>query len=438
MNNLPPEGATPGRVRWRILAILVVLSLIAYVLRMSLSVAGDSMMRDLGISQVQLGMAFAAFAWAYALAQFPGGVLGDVLGPRRVLTWIAVCWTVVSVATGLIPGGRGEGINLALTCLIALQALVGLVQAPLFPTMAGSIRAWFPTGGWAYPTGLTSGGLTLGAAATSPLIAWLVVSFGWRLAFILTAPLGLLAALLWWRTSRDDPAEHPDVGAAELAFINRGREPTHEEPPGAWKLVLRDRNVLLLTLSYFCMNYVFYMFFHWFFIYLVQVREFQALEGGFLATAPWIVGAFGAIAGGAWCDRVCKSRGMRVGTRQPALICLPLVAVLLWAGAGAPDPYKAVVMLSLCFGCTQLTEGAYWAAMTAVAGRHTSAAAGVLNTGGNAVGGFGALLVPILAEHFGWIVALSSGSVMALIAAILWLFIRADEPLEVPRRPSVA
>ena len=203
---------------------------------------------------------------------------------------------------------------------------------------------------------------------------------------------------------------------------------------GAWKLVLRDRNVLLLTASYFCMNYVFYIFFNWFFIYLVQVRGFAALEGGFLATLPWLVGAVGATAGGAWCDQASRSRGVRTGMRQPALVCLPLAAILLWAGAAAKGPYVAILLLSLCFACTQLTEGAYWAAMTAVAGRHTSAATGVMNTGGNAVGGFGALLIPILAERFGWIVALSSGSVMAMIAALLWLFIRADEPMRTLER----
>ena len=87
-------------------------------------------------------------------------------------------------------------------------------------------------------------------------------------------------------------------------------------------------------------------------------------------------------------------------------------------------------LLSLCFGATQLTEGAYWSVVTSVAGRHTTAASGVLNTGGNVVGGFAALTVPIIADQFGWIASLSTGSVMALFAAVLWLFIRPDEPME--------
>jgi ACS family glucarate transporter-like MFS transporter len=431
MNNLPhPLEGPPGHVRWNILAVLVAMSFVAYVLRTNMSVAGESMMGELGLSQVELGMVLAAFAWGYALFQFPGGVFGDIFGPRRVLTWIAVCWGIANLAIGLVPGADLAGPGVLLVSLIALRFAMGVVQAPVFPVVAGTIRNWFPPGGWALPNALSNAGLTLGAAATGPLIAWLAVTVGWRLSFILTAPLGFVVALVWWRYGRDFPTEHPGVGDAESAFIKAGREPIVAEEPGAWKRVLRDRNVILLTVSYFCMNYVFYIFFNWFFIYLVQVRGFATLEGGFLATLPWLVGAVGAVIGGVWSDALSKSRGIRIGCRLPGIVSLVLIAGLLWAGAAATNAYLAVALLALCFGCTQLSDPAYWSAITSVGGRHTAAAAGVLNTGGNVVGGFGAILVPLVAERFGWVAALSTGSLMAVVAAVLWLFIRADEPLK--------
>jgi hypothetical protein len=52
-----------------------------------------------------------------------------------------------------------------------------------------------------------------------------------------------------------------------------------------------------------------------------------------------------------------------------------------------------------------------------------------MNTGGNVAGGIGALLVPITAEAFGWVAALATGSVFALIGVGLWLFVRADKPM---------
>ncbi len=76
--------------------------------------------------------------------------------------------------------------------------------------------------------------------------------------------------------------------------------------------------------------------------------------------------------------------------------------------------------------------------MISVAGRRAAAASGVMNTGGNAVGGVGALLVPWMAEQFGWIAALSTGSLFALLGAVLWLFIRADESLEAKHSGAAA
>jgi ACS family glucarate transporter-like MFS transporter len=82
----------PSHVRWNILALLVLLSFVAYLLRTNMSIAGERMMGDLGLSQVQLGWILAAFAWGYAIFQFPGRLLGEWLGGRKALTIIAVLW----------------------------------------------------------------------------------------------------------------------------------------------------------------------------------------------------------------------------------------------------------------------------------------------------------------------------------------------------------
>ncbi len=421
-----------SHVRWVILAFLFMASFVAYVLRTNMSIAGEGMMADLPLSKIQLGMVLAAFAWGYAIFQFPGGIFGEIVGFRRALTIIAVLWGILTLATGLVPGTTLASTTVILTMLIGLRFLMGVVQAPLFPVACGgTIGAWFPVSGWAFPNGLTSTGLTLGAAAAAPLIAWLMETMGWRQSFILTAPLAFLIAGVWWWYARDHPADHPRISKKELDLINANRPSPEQtvENKAAWKRVLKNRDILLLTASYFCMNYVFYIFFNWFFIYLVDVREFEIMEGGYFAAAPWMVGAIAASVGGLLCDRFCKRIGPRWGCRIPGILGLSLVAGLLFLGATAKNPYLAVVFLSLSFGCTQLTEGAYWAAAIFVSGKHASAATGVLNTGGNAVGGVGALLVPITAEAFGWVPALATGSVFALIGVGLWLFVRADKPM---------
>jgi len=384
-------------------------------------------------------MVLSAFAWGYAIFQFPGGVFGDRAGPRRALTIIAVLWGILTLLTGLSPGTSVSSATVVLATLVGLRFLMGAFQAPLFPvTCGGAIGSWFPVSGWAFPNGLTSTGLTLGAAATAPLVAWLMETLGWRASFIITAPLAFLIAGVWWWYARDNPAEHPRVGRKELELINENRPAPESvaDDRAAWKRVLRNRDVLLLAASYFCMNYVFYIFFNWFFIYLVDVRGFEILKGGAFAAAPWMVGAVAASVGGLWCDRLCRRIGPRWGCRIPGMVGLSLSASLLFLGATARNPYFAVVFLACSFGCTQLTEGAFWAAAIFVSGKHASAATGVMNTGGNVVGGIGALLVPITAEACGWVPALATGSVFALIGVGLWLFVRADRPMALGGKKS--
>lgn len=421
-----PEGRSG--VRWVILTLLFLASFVAYLLRTNMSIAGENMTAELGLDRLQLGMILAAFAWGYAIFQFPGGVLGDRIGGRKALTWMAIGWAVLNLLVGIVPSASSASPTVILVSLIGLRFLMGAAQAPLYPvTGGGTTCAWFPVTGWALPNGMSNAGLTLGSAATGPLIVWLISTVGWRRSFMVTAPLGLLIAAVWWWYARDTPAEHPKVSRSELELIDHNRPippPTAAEK-GDWREVLGNRQVQLLTAGYFCSNYLFYFFFNWLFIYLIDNRHFKALEGGYLAAAPWIVGAVGALLGGIGCDALCKRVGKRWGVRLPGVVGLSLGALLIIAAAMARSPYVAVIFLSLCLGFQQFTEGAFWAATISVSGRHASAACGVLNTGGNVVGGIGALLVPLIVDRLGWPAALGSASAFALVGALLWLRIDA-------------
>ena len=425
-------------VRWKILALLALASGVAYVLRQNMSVAGERMMGDLGLSQVQLGIVLAAFAWGYGLFQFPGGVFGDWLGARKGLALIIVLWGVLTLLVALAPGAGTASPLFIIGFLAVLRFLMGVAQAPLFPILSGhSIARWFPVSAWAFPNSLTNAGLTLGSAATAPLIAWLAQTLGWRASFTVTAPIAFLMAGIWWWYSRDQPHQHAAVSTRELALINAGRPDfTPAQPRREWKVVLRDRNVLLITASYFAANYVFYFFFNWLYIYLVDVRKFQALSGGLFAAAPWVCGAIGATLGGATCDRLAKRYGMTLSCRVVTIGGLLLCGAFIVAAATATSPYLAVVFLSLCLAAEQFTDATSWAAATMVGGPRAAMTCGVMNTGGNVVGGFVAVMVPLIARELGWPVAVGSASLFALVGAVLWLWIRVEPPVNESRPPG--
>ena len=217
--------------RWVVLGVIILASFVAYTLRTNVSIVGESMMTDLGMNEYQLGLVFSAFAAGYAIFQFPGGLIGDKFGPRRTITAIAILWTVLTVLTAFIPGADtwpviytvgSAGILVPAFSLARLTALS-------FPSRsAARSSVGFPASQWGLPNGLTSTGLTLGAAMQrhrwSPC-SWR--SYGWRNALARLSRLtGLVAALAYWRYS--SPMIRPStrkLRKQELDFIRSDRPP---------------------------------------------------------------------------------------------------------------------------------------------------------------------------------------------------------------------
>lgn len=407
-------------------------SFASYMLRSNISIAAPTMMADLGLSEIQFGWILAAFTAGYAVFQFPGGIFGDTLGPRRALTIIAILWGVTTILTVAVPGPDIASIGVIVSSLMFVRFLVGAVHAPIFPVQNTAVCRWFPVGGWAFPLGLSSTALTLGAAATGPLLPWLITQFGWRISFLIIAPLAFVVAVIWWWYARDIPREHPGINATEIELIASNQQPPVDNfpPPPGWLRVLKNRDVILLMLSYSCMNFVFYEVFNWFYYYLVEVREFDTQAAGYVLSAQWIAGAAGAGLGGWLCDKLCSIAGLRWGCRWPIIIGTILSGILLIAGAIQTNPMIAVSLLALCVFFNQLTEGTYWATSIAIGGQFSGSAGGVMNTGANAIGVVNALLIPWIAGAFSWTFAISSGAFFSFLAAALLLFIRPDKPID--------
>ena len=410
-------------IRWRVLFITLLLGYIAYVFRGNLSVIGKYLMDDIGITQIELGWLLSSFLWGYTLFQFPGGLLSEKIGPKSTLVFCTLGCTLITIISGLIVMG-GFSVALMIPLLFICRFLLGAFQGPLFPAMAGGVIArWFPSGSWALPNGMTSTALALGSASTPPIIVLLAENFGWQSTFFMISILGLIGSIIWWKYSKNWPREHPDINQKELDLIGDSEFNNNEMSWSMVKEVLADKNVLFAALGYMSMNYVFFIFYSWIFIYFVNIRGFSVLEGGFLASLPFLMGAIGATLGGYLCDRLQKSYGVIWGHRIPVIVGLVPSAGFLIFGSITENPYLAVLSLSLCYGFIELTEGPFWSAIGFVS-KKPQAAGGILNTGGNLGGVLATPLIPILANQFGWVIALNSGVFFALLGVFSFMQIK--------------
>ncbi|MDB6045905.1 MAG: hypothetical protein JWM63_4456 [Gammaproteobacteria bacterium] len=422
-------AARPARqlipIRWRVFAFLFGFGFLAYLQQKSLTIAAARMIPELGFSQMQIGWLEQVFVLGYGLFQLPAGVLGQRLGARRTLAVAGLLAFAAMAFTALAPQLLSG--NPLFVVLLALQLLLGVSQAAIFPVSAGVFEAWFPPHRWALVQGLQTMGLGLGAAATPPLIASLMAVVGWEKALLWTSMPALALIVAWAWYGRDSPRAHPSVSTEELALLHETANDVDQRVAvGHLRGILLDRNVLALAASYFCMNYVFYLLSNWCFLYLVQERHFSVLESGWLATAPPLAAAIGAGVGGVIASALFQRYGSRRGLRLIPLCSLPLAAVLLLLAVHAGNPYWAVVALALCFGCIEITEGSYWATAMTIGRGNTMAVGAVMNTGGNLGGIVGIPIIAYLSGHGAWNSAFLIGSGFALASALAWLIIDAS------------
>jgi ACS family glucarate transporter-like MFS transporter len=427
-----PLYSLTHRVRWRIFSFLFAFGCIAYFQQKGLTVAAERMMPELGLSQMQIGWLEWAFVLGYAAFQFPGGVIGQRLGARFMFTLISAVAFLATVLTPLAPVALHGAALIGV--LFGLQLLMGLAQGSIFPVGSGMMESWFRPERWALIQGVQSMGLQFAAAATPPVVAYLMSSLGWQQALFWPALPAVIVIVLWAWYARNSPAEHPSVTPDELAEL--GRE-SFSPPPATldWRRLrhlLANRSILLATFSYVCMNYVFYLISNWCFLYLVQERHFNVLESGWLATVPPLAAALGAGVGGGLVNRMCSRFGFRWGFRIVPIVALPASGLLLLLTVHLHNPYGAVVALALAYAVVELCEGPFWGATMFVARADTMSATGVLNTGGNAGGLIGIPTVAYLSGQGHWTTAFVIGAVFSLVGGLAWLGIDAESRFEPP------
>src|SRR5579884_3306391 len=257
-----------GRVRWALIFWMFVMSAIAYLDRVNISIAGQAIANEFHLNTVQLGWVFSAFVLGYALFQAPGGRLADRFGPRRTLTFGVVWWGIFTALTASVPAIGG-----ALAILIAVRFALGMGEAVVYPASNRLVAKWIPSQERGIANGWIFAGVGAGAGITPPLITLIIVNYGWRWSFWVSALIGCAAGVVWYLLARDTPAEHPLTSAAERAHIESGLpQPPLEVRTLPWSTIFGSREVMAITLSYFAYGYAAYIFFTWFFIYLRSAR----------------------------------------------------------------------------------------------------------------------------------------------------------------------
>lgn len=436
------------RQRFLILALITIVLAFSTGDRATLSVAGSGMSKELGLSPVQMGWLFSSFAWAYVLAHIPAGWLVDRIGAKRTVLGGLVLWSTCTMFMG-----AAGWFTSAFAALLVLRFMLGTFEAPVGPASGRVIAAWFPSAERGAAGAIFNSAQYVSLAIFTPLMGWLDHMFGWEHVFSVMGGLGLLLALVWWR-SYHVPSEHPRLSPEEMSLMRAGGALVDLAPPAEARAargvadadapriadLFRSRMLVGIFVAQYCITAITWFFVSWFPTYLVKERGFDILSAGFVASIPAIAGCIGGVSTGFVSDWLLKRTGsLTVARKLPITLGLLLTVAMIGCNYAQTDALVIALMSLAFFGKGFGSLG--WTVVADTAPRHM-----IGLTGGvfNAIGNMAGITTPVVIGYllgatgsFHW--ALVFVGLHGLVAvASYWLVVGRIERFEPPVRRRAA
>ena len=400
--------------RGRVLAFAFFLAVVTYLDRICISAAAPAIMDDLHLDMLQMSVVFSAFTLAYSLFEVPSGWLGDVKGPRSVLTRIVLWWSAFTMLTGAAAGYQS---------LKIIRFLFGAGEAGAFPNVARSFSRWFPARERGRANGVLFLGSRFGGMLSAPIALLLIARWGWRASFVAFGTLGAVWAAAWWTWYRDRPEDHAAMTAEELSWIQQdGPPPPNRATP--WRALLSGRNLYAICAMYFAFGYGLYFYFTWLPTYLIKELGFSQFSGGLFAALPFLLAGLADLGGGMLTDRLSRDYGLRVGRCYLGAASFACGAAFLLASTLTAAPVAKAVLIACALASADVALGACWAVPIDIAPNHAGVITGCMNTLGNLGGLVGPLVVGYAVQELGsWTLPFYVTAGVYGFGAMMWLVI---------------
>src|SRR5258706_11003620 len=329
-------------LRWWIISLVFLATLINYIDRLTISVLAPVITRDLGLSNTEFGGILTWFLLAYTISQGLSGKLYDRVGTKRGFVCSITLWSIAAIAHAFARG---------LATLSAFRFVLGFGEAGNWPGAAKTVAEGFPIRERAFGMAIFNSGAAIGSVVAPPLIVWLSLTYGWRTTFIVTGSLGFVWLILWLGFFQT-PDRHKWLSGEERTLIRKGQRTEAAENGSTaefaqaprWRELLRYRQVWAIVLARFLTDPIWWLYISWLPKYLADARGFSLVKIGLFAWVPYVAADAGSLSGG-WVSGYLIARGFSVDRSRKVVILI--AALLMPAGIFAAFAHDAMVALAL-------------------------------------------------------------------------------------------
>jgi MFS family permease len=417
----------PGRATRNFLLILCLMHIILFVDRVNLAAAAEAIKTDLGLTNVQLGLAFSAFNYAYAPFQLVGGWIADRFGSRRTLAICALAWAVTTTLTGAVGG---------LATLFAVRFALGMGEGATLPAATRALSKWTSDATRGFGIGLTHAAGRLGAGMAAPIVAFLIAYLSWRWSFVILGAVTAFWSALWLWYFRDDPRDHAGISPVEVAALSAGPGRPGGSGPVPWRRLVPRMVPMMVT--YFCMGWTGWLYVTWMPSLFSKNYGVDMKKSAMFYAATFLCAMVAEFFGGVISDHLLRRTGSkRIARSLFTSICLVLAFAALIPAILVHDLIPGVASFTLALFFLDTAISPMWVATTDIAPDYAGSSSALMNAAGAVAGILSPVVFGLILDRTGsWTLPFAVSLALLLLGAVTAFWIRPDEQLAADAPPA--
>lgn len=423
-------------LRWWVVALIGLATIINYIDRQSLSVLWPDIAKELypGHTPDETKAIYAfisiIFVFSYAFGQAIFGKIFDWVGTRLGFVLSIGVWSIATALHAVAQGVLSFGI---------FRAILGVSEAGNWPGATKGNAEWFPTKERALAQGIFNSGAAIGGIISIPLIAFLTVYFSWKAIFIIIGITGLLWLVPWWILVKSPPKNHPWITDEEREYILTGQKTVNADGaeeqdynPDTKELLSHKESWGVILASAF-IDPIWWLFVFWIPIYLNEVYGMDVKSIGLYGWVPYVGAMFGAWFGGLLAQNRLK-KGWDINKTRKMIITLGclimLPALLAMSNPGGPTT-AVIIMAVILFGFQTVIGNVQTLPSDMFSGKTIGTLSGFSGMAAKLTAAGLTYLVPWLTSGGNYTPAFIIGAALAILTlASIWIFIPKVEPMK--------